>query len=130
MKAFIVKDNKILLLKRSKNESNTGAWSIPGGKLETPENPFEGLKREVAEETSLKINILNPLRVHYFQTEEGQTITLISFYCKYAGGEITLNEEHDEFKWVNIEDSSNEIVEHYVDDVNALKEVLSRAKPL
>ena len=114
----------MLLLKRSNTETHSGIWGIPGGKLEPAENPFEGLKREVAEETALEIEILNPLRVHHFKNQEGRTITLISFYCTYAGGKVNLNEEHDEFKWVSVEDALKEVPEYYVEDLNALKKFL------
>ncbi len=123
VKAFVVKDKKILLLKRSESESSPGVWSVPGGKLEPAENPFNGLRREVAEETALEIEILNPLRIHHFDME-GRVITLISFHCDYAGGEVTLNEEHDEFKWASIEEASKKVPEYYVEDLNALKKFL------
>jgi 8-oxo-dGTP diphosphatase len=48
----IVKDNKILLLKR-KNRPYQGYWGLPGGKLHLEESIEESGLREVKEETGL-----------------------------------------------------------------------------
>ncbi|HEX9503665.1 MAG TPA: NUDIX domain-containing protein [Patescibacteria group bacterium] len=93
-KAFIVKDGKLLLLKRRANDAYMpGTWDNPGGRLEQGENPYTGLQREVKEETDLDIEVWMPLDVHYFTRDDGQQITLIIFVCKLKSEEIRLSEE-------------------------------------
>jgi 8-oxo-dGTP diphosphatase len=48
----VVKDNKILLIKRSK-KPYLGYWALPGGKIEYGEHPEEAALREIKEETGL-----------------------------------------------------------------------------
>jgi ADP-ribose pyrophosphatase YjhB (NUDIX family) len=48
--------NKILLCKRSKNESLPLEWSIPSGHMNENELPIDAAIREFKEETNLKVN--------------------------------------------------------------------------
>lgn len=107
VKSFIVKDNKVLLIKRDKNDSfKADRWEIPGGRLEHGEDPFVGLKRETAEEVGLNIEILCPLDIqHLTREDDGQKITMIIFLCKPLSSEIILSPEHQEYKWTDINGS-------------------------
>jgi ADP-ribose pyrophosphatase YjhB (NUDIX family) len=48
--------NKLLLCKRSKNESLPLEWSIPSGHMEKNETPIDAAVREFKEETNLKVD--------------------------------------------------------------------------
>lgn len=50
--AFIVRDNKLLLIQEN-HHPDKGKWNIPGGKLDFGENPIDAVKREVFEEVGL-----------------------------------------------------------------------------
>ena len=106
VKAFIVHDDKLLLLKRRPNDPHKpGTWDIPGGRLAPGENPFDGVRREAKEETFLDIHVLCPLGVQYFVRDDQQRITMILFYCNpdaTNGMNIQLSEEHTEYRWVDI----------------------------
>lgn len=102
-KAFIVRDGKLLLIKRRPNDPHKpNAWDIPGGRLELGEDPFEGLKRETKEETQLQIEIIMPISLQHFIRDDGQTITLTIYLCKVLNDNITLSEEHTEYRWVEL----------------------------
>lgn len=80
-----VKDNKILLLKRNSDDNySPGKWCLPGGTPEFGENFEDAIIREVKEETDLKISCSN-----YFK----------SYFLK---GEVYLNDEHENYKWVEL----------------------------
>ena len=49
--AIIERDGKILLVKENKGEADKGKWNHPAGWIEVGENPIDGAKREVMEET-------------------------------------------------------------------------------
>lgn len=53
----IIQDSngKILLLRRSADETNPNQWSLPGGHIDAGETPQEACERELKEETNLDI---------------------------------------------------------------------------
>lgn len=111
-KAFIIKDSKLLLIKRRPNDAHRpGAWDIIGGRLEPGESPFLGLQREAKEEADIEIEIVMPLDVNYFTRDDGQQITLMIFLCRIKSGEIKLSEEHTEYKWLDLKSPIQEFPE-------------------
>jgi 8-oxo-dGTP pyrophosphatase MutT (NUDIX family) len=51
---YLIKDNKVLLQKKSKELFGGEKWNGPGGKLNENENPQECAKREILEEVGIK----------------------------------------------------------------------------
>ncbi len=47
-----------MLLARRKFEPQAGKWDLPGGFLEEDEEPLDGLRRELREETGVEIEPL------------------------------------------------------------------------
>jgi 8-oxo-dGTP diphosphatase len=102
-KAFIEKDGEILIL----IDSILGL-DLPGGKIQEGEFDFKkALKREVEEETNLKIKICNPFVTWYYEIPKnkkhpsgGKKIFMVGYKCKYISGEIKLSDEHNKFYWV------------------------------
>lgn len=55
--AFILKDDRLLIVKKSPYEKvDSGLWTVPGGKIEKDEPIIEGLRREIKEEVNLDID--------------------------------------------------------------------------
>jgi 8-oxo-dGTP diphosphatase len=52
---YINKSNEYLLILKSKGKFGEGFWNAPGGKIEPNEKPEEAVRREVFEETGLKV---------------------------------------------------------------------------
>ncbi len=104
----ILKDNdKYLIVKRNENDDlYPGAWEFPGGHLEKGELLKEGLKRELQEEIGFT-NDFVPLITHYsdeIKEKSGKIIhnLEIDFIINVDSSSlnITLSEEHSEYKWV------------------------------
>ena len=68
------------------------------------EDPFEGLKREVKEETGLRIEILLPIDVQHFTRDDGQKVTMVIFLCRKLSRGVVLSEEHSEYRWAGLKE--------------------------
>lgn len=66
--AAIFDDNNRILCVKIKYGS--GNWTLPGGHLEENESPFEGVKREVLEETGYIIEPVNLISVYSAPTKD------------------------------------------------------------
>lgn len=117
----IFNDKKqILILKRSRtNDILPDCWDIPGGTLEDGEDPAVGAARETEEETGLNIKNLG-LFSYTSNVDAGknkQFVRLI-FIAAYPGGAISLSpEEHEEYKWVSIDEVQNYRLVDYMHDL-------------
>ena len=58
----VILDGRALLIRRG-SEPLKGEWSIPGGILELGETLIEAVRRELREETSLEVRVLNLIEV-------------------------------------------------------------------
>ena len=102
-KAVITKDRKMLILKRAPDAHVFPEhWDFPGGKLEHDENPKEGLKREVNEETALEIDAGKPVFV-FVEKVHDHSAVIIVYESKFVSGEVKLSNEHTEWKWASKE---------------------------
>jgi len=100
--AVIFREGKLLLLKRAKSPGH-GFWSLPGGRVEFGESLHAALAREVDEEAGLKIDIVALAgwrEVLPLAGGSGGHYLIMSFAARWVAGEPRLNEEHDDFKWV------------------------------
>lgn len=91
---------RCLLLKRSMtSKGNPGKWDLPGGKAGVGETLDEAARREVIEETGLRIEIGRVLGA----AESESPIARIAYLIlegRALSGEIRLSKEHEEFAWV------------------------------
>ena len=110
VKAIITdKEGKILLIKRSeKYGCLKDAWDIPGGRIDFGEEPVEGLKREIKEETGLALKeVKKILDVSTVYKDESKHIIRITYLCEVEESSITLSSEHTEQAWFNPEQLRN-----------------------
>ena len=110
---IILKNNKILLGKRHSDPEKAdcelhgeGTWTMPGGKLHFQEDIKECAKREVFEETGIKINIsnLDLVSVSNDIVFDNHFIT-IGFLCTDFEGEPKVMEpdEITEWRWFDLD---------------------------
>ena len=100
--ASIFRDGKVLLVRRARSPGK-GLYSLPGGRVEFGESLHTALHREVDEETGLKIEILGLAgwREALPATTGGGHYVIISFAARWIGNEPALNDEHDDFRWLD-----------------------------
>lgn len=99
--AAIFRAGKVLLVRRAHSPAS-GFYSLPGGRVEYGESLHTALAREVDEETRLKIEIggLAGWREVLPGASSSGHYVIMSFAARWVAGEPVLNEEHDDFKWL------------------------------
>ncbi len=99
--AAIFRDGKLLLVRRARSPAK-GFYSLPGGRVEFGETLHAALHREVDEETALKIGIVDLAgwREVVPGTTGGGHYLIMSFAARWTSGEVVLNDELDDFRWL------------------------------
>lgn len=91
-KGVIFHQNKLLLLLPASKQR----WHLPGGHLNVGEDFLKGLKREVYEETGMRVTLSSIVQ---------SATDFRLFICKTGNTNVTLSKEHRDFKWVNIDEA-------------------------
>ena len=124
--SFIFDGKKFLALHSEPHEKHgEGGWFVVTGGVEDNESFEEAVKREVKEETNLdavELLNLNWGSIYEWWDEVCEEMNFITFVNH---GMVKLNEEHNKFEWLNIEEFIK--IMKWDDDKNLLKEVLSKA---
>jgi len=143
---IIIKDGKFLITKRASTEKAfPNEWTVPGGKLELNDYSNEPkdtsshwynileklLKREVMEETGLKIkNIKYLTSLAYIRSDEIPTL-IISLYADYLEGEVKLCPALTEYAWVNLEEAKRyNLIEGIYEELEMLDKIRRGEKNL
>jgi 8-oxo-dGTP diphosphatase len=114
--AVVVHEDRVLLVRRG-SEPLKGLWTLPGGVLEVGETLFEGVVREVREETGLVVEPLELVelldrihreRIHPEAGRENEHETgrvryhyvIADYLCRVTGGELRAASDADAVRWV------------------------------
>jgi 8-oxo-dGTP pyrophosphatase MutT (NUDIX family) len=126
--------NKYLICKRSPNEKAfPNKWCVPGGKIEqkdfitSPKDTkdhwldiFEKtLKKEILEETNLKIKNIGYVSSLVFIRPNGFSTIIVSLYADYDSGNIKLNDEElVDCAWVDLKEAkSYDLIENIYEQI-------------
>ena len=97
--------NRVLILRRQNTTHSSGAWCLPGGKVEYGQTVEEAARQELREETSLECT---SMRFLFFQDSlplELGTMHCINFYFDcIASGNVRLSDESSEYAWISSAD--------------------------
>jgi ADP-ribose pyrophosphatase YjhB (NUDIX family) len=94
-------DGRILLAKRAR-EPDKGKWDLPGGFLNEGEDPRDALRRELTEETSLAVELLEFFDVvvdRYGDEDDAQWTLNLYWTCRVVSGTPTPADDVDELRW-------------------------------
>ena len=104
--SFIKHNDQILILKRSeKVRSMKGLWSGVSGIIENNENPIDRAKIEIFEEVGIKekeIKLVKKLEKMKISSQQykNHEWEIFPFLFETKNGNIVLNWENSEFKWI------------------------------
>ena len=114
-------EGKYLVTKRSPHKKMfPSKWTVPGGGLSsddytgTPETHEGGgwygavencLRREVKEEVNLEIGQLQYLLDLAVLRPGGAPAVVLSFYAPYVSGEVQLDEDAVEYRWITADEA-------------------------
>jgi len=107
--AVIFDDNGGVLLER---RSDNGFWGLPGGAVEVGESVEQAVKREVMEETALRVEVKrlvgvysDPLRYNISSYPDGNVVHWVTavFECVRMDGELTMSHESTDIRYFNVD---------------------------
>lgn len=104
--ALIIKNRKLLVLKKKKNKSH---FILPGGKINEDENNEDALIRELKEELNISINKSNIKFITSMEViSQFENLPMTSYIFKVDyNGDFSIDNEIAEFNWLNL-DNYNE----------------------
>ena len=83
----LVEAGRVLLAQRKPGAHLGGAWELPGGKVEEGEDPRDALRRELAEELGIAVEVGDVLDVAFHRyTEADRTVLLLFFLVSRLPG--------------------------------------------
>lgn len=102
----VIKGNKILLMKQSYIFKNSKV--LVSGYVSNGECAEETVKREVLEETGIKID-----KVKYLGSDivENSELLMLTFMAQYVSGEIEKSDEVEWVEWVNLDTAISQMSE-------------------
>jgi|ERR1035438_1891993 8-oxo-dGTP diphosphatase len=115
-KTFVINSNGLILtLRRSKTDIHRPlTWDLPGGGVEFGEDPVDAVIRETNEEAGIIIN--NPKIFNVTSKNDNGYVIRLLFYVYTDNENVKLSSEHDQFKWVTIDEYINLALPDYHKD--------------
>ena len=100
--ALILRDSKILVCQRRRDDTHSLQWEFPGGKVEPGEIPQEALVRELREELGIEATIGRELfRTRHRYRESGQALELLFFQANVDRSASLQNLVFERFEWAD-----------------------------
>lgn len=124
--AFVTDGGKFLAVHSEYHpEHGDEKWFTVTGGLEENETHEEAVKRELKEETGLESNKIVDLNWGSEYEWNGEKCEEKNFIAFVNSGDIVLNEEHDKYEWLELDEFVNRI--NWDEDKILLKKVLEKA---
>lgn len=108
----IIKDSKNRVLLCLRNDYDV--WNLPGGGLENGETPWQGVIREVKEETGFNVGIVRLIGIY---SKPNKNEIIFCFECKIKNGKLTLNDEARDIKYFSIKNIPKNTIKKHIERI-------------
>ena len=93
---------RVLITRRSMQNTHGGFWEFPGGKLQDGESGLDALIRELKEEVSIEVSAANYLG-EIQHTYDDRFISLLIYHVYQYKGEAVCCEDQMGLRWVEVD---------------------------
>ena len=94
------RQQRLLAAQRPAGKALAGKWEFPGGKLEKGETAAQALRRELDEELSLPVTVLDEMYRMTVETPDNNTLILYFLRAILPDGCKPVPRENQQFCWV------------------------------
>jgi len=104
----VLRDGKILMVRRAADDFLGGSYELPGGGVDEGETIADGAIREVKEETGLVVSkIVTNFKGFDYSTDKKPHVRQVNFIVEVEPGDIILSHEHDGHIWADKDNLSD-----------------------
>ena len=97
---MIFKKGKVLALRRAAHkDAGPGLWETVSGRVQSGEQPLDAVRREIAEESRLEVELDERPVTVYAARRAGQPMIVILYRAKFLRGRVRRSHEHDAHAW-------------------------------
>ena len=101
----VVRDGKVLVVRRHPDDFLGGVYELPGGGIEDGESFAASVAREVLEETGLRVEAVVGMFPGFdYSTPKKPKVRQFNFLVTAKSQDVHLSPEHDNFVWVASDD--------------------------
>jgi len=120
VKGILIHRGRVLVLRNDRGE-----WELPGGRLDDGETPEEALRREILEETGLRVTVGALVDAWVFRVTPREKVLVLEYVCRINGrrwqsagrlsdrrrqnarrtdgkGGVRISHEHSEAAWLRV----------------------------
>ncbi len=127
--ALFIKDNHVLLLRRSASIYLSGTYCLPGGHVDGKETLRQAIAREVQEEVGLKIKPTDAQFIHVYHSYHAtnaakkEWLGFIFLITTWEGEPINMEpDKHDQLCWAPLDNLPGNIVKVHYDAIKAYRD--------
>lgn len=97
---------RILVMRRCDKINRPNEWDLPGGAVDTEEDPTNACRREALEETGLEIFNVKPILTYAYIPRPGgqRNAIIIGYQAQTDSEDVQLSWEHVEYRWLTVEE--------------------------